>query len=151
TGVHGDFKVGAKLLTIAYETGQTITQQADTLDATKRSLVVWDYNPGDSIKFVTGTNPGEVQMNINNLPRGTFLPTGRLIAHAESSGQDVQVDSGIFLSAWLYGDSDNDRLKGGSGNNVLIGNGFGDLLAGGSGRSLLIGTGADKLVSNGGQ
>jgi Ca2+-binding RTX toxin-like protein len=51
----------------------------------------------------------------------------------------------------LYADGGNARLKGGSGNNVLIGTGGGDLLVGGAGRNLLIGEGADRLVSNGGQ
>jgi uncharacterized delta-60 repeat protein len=151
-GVKGNYYVGSELLTVAYQNGPTITQQADTLDATKRELLVSDVNtPGsNNIKFVAGTNPGEVQLNFNNLLQGTFLPTGRLVAHAYS-GDNVTVDSTLTLSAWLYADGDNVRLKGGSGNNVLIGNGAGDLLAGGAGRSLLIGTGADKLVSNGGQ
>jgi uncharacterized delta-60 repeat protein len=148
-GVHGDYNVGSRLLTIAYQSGQTITQQADTLDATKRELVVSNgYTGSNSIRFVAGTNPGEVQMNVNNLPRGTFLPTGRLIAWG-GYGDDVQVDSTITLSAWLYG-AGNCRLKGGGGNNVLIGGGS-DLLVGGAGRDLIIGHGNDRLVSTGGQ
>src|SRR5262249_8194500 len=76
TGVQGPYYVGNKLLTIAYQSGQSITQQADSLDPTKLELVVQDSsNANDNIKFVAGTNPGEVQLNINNLPRGTFLPT----------------------------------------------------------------------------
>jgi hypothetical protein len=151
TGVKGPYSVGSKLLTIAYQSGHIITQQADTLDATMRELVVSNasYIGLNSIKFVAGTNPGEVQMNINNLPNGTFLPTGRLVCFA-TNGDDVQVDSTITLSAWLYG-SGHCRLKGGSGNNVLIGDGGGNLLVGGSGRSLIIGHGNDKLVSTGGQ
>jgi uncharacterized delta-60 repeat protein len=151
TGVKGDYSVGARSLTIAYQSRQTVTQQADSLDGTKLSLVVWDFGGGDSVKFVAGSNPGAVQLTINNLPRGTFLPTGRLIAYVQGSGDDVQVDSALTLSAWLYGDGGNDRLKGGGGNNVLLGDGGGDLLVGGPGRNILIGLGADRLVSNGGQ
>jgi hypothetical protein len=154
-GVKGPYSVGSKLLTIAYQYSTypgypalTITQQADTLDASKQELLVQDYGSNDSIKFVAGTNPGEVQVNINNLPNGTFLPTGRLIAYA-GNGDDVQVDSTITLSAWLYG-AGYCRLKGGSGNNVLIGAGS-DLLVGGSGRDLIIGHVNDRLVSTGGQ
>jgi uncharacterized delta-60 repeat protein len=149
TGVKGPYSAGSKLLTIAYLSGQIITLEADTLDATKRELFVQDNASGDSIKFVAGTNPGEVQLNINNLPNGTFLPTGRLVAYA-GYGADVQVDSTITLSIWLYGRG-NCRLKGGSGNNVLIGDGSGNTLVGGAGRSLIIGHGNDRLVSNGGQ
>jgi uncharacterized delta-60 repeat protein len=150
TGVKGDYSVGSKLLSIAYQSGQNIIQQADSLDATKRELLVGEYAGNNTVKFVAGSNPGEVQVNINSLPSGTFLPTGRLIAHA-GWGDSVTVDSTLTLSAWLYGDGGNDRLKGGGGNNVLIGNAFGDVLIGGSGRNVLIGTMADRLVSNGGQ
>jgi hypothetical protein len=153
TGVKGDYSVGSKLLTIAFQSGASITQQADTLDASTRELLISDVftSGSNGIKFVAGTNPGEVQMNVNNLPHGTFLPTGRLVAHA-AYGDDVQVDSALTLSAWLYADGGNDRLKGGSGNNVLIADSsIGNLLVGGSGRSLLIGGGGDRLVSTGGQ
>jgi uncharacterized delta-60 repeat protein len=148
-GVQGPFYVGSKLLTISYgSNGPTITQQADTLDPTKRELQFADNTGNSSVKFVAGTNPGEVQVNINNLPSGTFLPTGRLIANA-GYDDDVTVDSALTLSAWLYSGG-NCRLKGGGGNNVLIGSGS-DLLVGGPGRNLLIGNGNDRLVSNGGQ
>lgn len=150
TGVTGPFYVGSKLLTIAYGYGyQTVTQQADTLDPTKLELLFQDFSGNGNIKFVAGTSPGQVQMNINNLPRGTFLPTGRLIAYA-GYGDNIGVDSTLTLSAWLYG-AGNCRLKGGGGNNVLIGSGSGDLLAGGSARDLIIGYGGDRLVSNGGE
>src|SRR5262249_2376263 len=43
----------------------------------------------------------------------------------------------------------NDRLKGGAGNDVLLGQGGDDLLVGGAGRDLLLGgTGADRIVGN---
>jgi uncharacterized delta-60 repeat protein len=150
--VKGTYYVGSKLLTLAYQNGLTIIQQADTLDASKRELLVSDVNSAgsNSIKFLAGTNPGEVQLNFNNLLQATFRPTGRLVAHA-GPGDDVQVDSALTLSAWLYADGSNDRLKGGSGNNVLIGDSSGDVLVGGAGRNLLIGYGGDRLVSNGGQ
>src|SRR5262249_10121928 len=122
--VHGDFTVGAKLLTIAFATGETISQQVDTLDVTRRSLLVsvlYGPSSSQSIKFATTKNPGEVQVKVNNLPSGTFLPTGRLIAQGGYGDDDIQVDAGITLSAWLFGGEGNDRLKGGSGDDVLFG------------------------------
>jgi hypothetical protein len=165
TGVQGGYSVGTKLLAIAFQNGPAIIQQADTLDATRLQLVVVDdsnnasnygyysyysYYSGtnDSIKFTAGTNPGEVQVKINNLPNGTYLPTGRLVAFG-GQGANIQVDSAIVLPAWLYGGG-NGRLAGGSGNNVLVG-GYGDALAGGVGRSLMIGPGANTMKSRGGQ
>jgi Ca2+-binding RTX toxin-like protein len=47
----------------------------------------------------------------------------------------------------LYGESGDDRLKGGAGHDVLLGGDDDDLLEGGSGRDLLIGGfGADRLL-----
>jgi uncharacterized delta-60 repeat protein len=163
TGVQGGYAVGSKLLAVAFQNGPAIIQQADSLDLTKVQLVVvdgdasahgyYDYyssysGTNDSIKFTAGTNPGEVQLKINNLPSGTFVPSGRLVAFG-GAGANISVDGAIVLPAWLYGGG-NGRLSGGSGNNVLIG-GYGELLAGGSGRSLMIGSGNDRMMSRGGQ
>jgi len=62
---------------------------------------------------------------------------------------NIQVTGGIAIPCWLYGGDDNDRLKGGSGANVLVGGAGDDLLVGGSNRDILIGgTGADRIVGN---
>ncbi|HQU41649.1 MAG TPA: hypothetical protein PK867_02510 [Pirellulales bacterium] len=149
TGVNGPFYVGSKLLTIAYESAQLVTQQADTLNPSQVELVYQTYSSNNSVKFVAGTNPGEVQVNVDNLPKGTFLPTGRLIAHA-GYGDNISVDSTLTLPAWLFGNGGG-RIKGGGGNNVLIDDGGNELLMGGSARDLIIGNGGDRLASNGGQ
>jgi uncharacterized delta-60 repeat protein len=153
TGVHGDYYVGAKLLTIADQSGATITQQADSLDPGKRELLVWGTYGDDTIKFVAGSNPGEVQVNVNNLAHGTFQPTGRLVAHGLYGSDDISVDSTITLPAWLFGGIyGNNRLHGGGGNNVLIGGYGNDTLIAGPGRDLLIGDGGnDHLVGRSGE
>ena len=87
TGVRGSFSVGNKLLTVQFQEGSSITQQADSLDPTRRSLVVFGTFGNDSIKFEPGDDKG-VRVEMNNLPRGTFLPNGRLIA---SAGYDQTV------------------------------------------------------------
>lgn len=151
TGVHGEYAVGSKLLTIAYDTGASITLQADTLDPSKRELLVWGTYDNDNIRFAAGSQPGEVQVNLNNLPRGTYLPTGRLIAFALDGNDDAQVDEVITLPAWLYGGYGDDRLKGSAGNDYLEGGEGDDLLTGGEGRDILVGGyGADRLVGKAG-
>jgi Ca2+-binding RTX toxin-like protein len=98
-----------------------------------------------------GALAGAVSVSINNVPRGTFAPTGRLVAFGGAGLTDISVDDGITLPAWLFAGSGNTRLKGG-GNNVLVGGaGTDQLIGGGRGRDLLIGgSGASSLVGNGG-
>jgi Ca2+-binding RTX toxin-like protein len=61
------------------------------------------------------------------------------------------VAGSIDLPAELYGDSGNDRLKGGGGVNLLDGGHGDDVLQGGLGRGLLIGGfGQDLLLGQGG-
>jgi uncharacterized delta-60 repeat protein len=151
-GVGGHFSAGAKLLTVAFADGSSMTQQIDTLDPSRRSLVVLGTEGNDVIKFESEDDPG-VRVEMNNVPSGTFLPTGRLIAIGNDGSDDIEVSSDIHLSAWLYGGaSGNNYLQGGGGNDVLVG-GFGDdTLIGGGGRDLLIGdAGNDLLVAGSGQ
>ncbi len=159
TGTYPDYFVGNKLLTIRFAGGATLAQQADSLDPSRRTLVV--YGDGtfdghtksfnDTINFDPGVNPGDVVVSYNNLPKATFHPTGRLMAHGGMGKDVIQVADGITLSAWLYGDDGDDRLKGGGGDDVLIGGAGDDVLKGGAGRDLLIGgLGADQITGNGG-
>jgi Ca2+-binding RTX toxin-like protein len=150
TGVRGDFFVGSKLLTVAFEDGSSITQQVDDLDPTRRSLVVLGTVGNDTIAFKLGDHNG-IRVEMNHLPVGTFRPDGRLIANGLDGSDDIEVSQDIHLSAWLYGGaSGNNRLKGGGGNDVLIG-GFGDdTLIGGGGRDLLIGDGGNDHLDGSG-
>jgi RNA polymerase sigma-70 factor, ECF subfamily len=53
------------------------------------------------------------------------------------------------ISAWLYGEGGNDRLKDGDGDDALLGGGGDDRLGGNGGRDLLLGgAGADRIVGN---
>jgi uncharacterized delta-60 repeat protein len=111
-------------------------------------LVVVGTAGDDQISFTQG--PGqEVRARLNGALVATATPTGRLVAYGLSGDDDIQVAGGITLPAWLYGGAGNDRLKGGSGSNVLLGGAGDDLLVGGNGRDILIGgAGADRIVGN---
>ncbi len=63
----------------------------------------------------------------------------RLVVFGQAGDDDVQVSANVEISAWLYGDTGDDRLKGGAGNDVLLGGAGEDLLLGGAGRDLEIG------------
>jgi hypothetical protein len=127
----------------------TIALQTDILDPARTALVVGGSMGNDSIQFSPSGAAGAVEAFINGASLGVFSPTGPVVVFAQAGNDDIQVTGSISLSAWLYGDAGNDRLKGGAGHDVLMGGVGDDLLVGGSGRDLLIGgAGADRVVGN---
>lgn len=149
-GVHGEFYAGSKPLTVVLPDA-TITQAADYFDPSKLTLTVSSFYYGATVRFTTGQAVGEVQVNVNNNPRGTFCPTGRLVAYGGYGDDDIQVTDGIGLPAWLFGGEGNDRLKGGAANDYLSGGYGDDVLTGGAGRDILVGGwGEDRLTGNDG-
>ena len=123
--------------------------QVDSCDPTKTVLVVGGTTGNDSILFSPVGNSGSIEVTINGVSQGIFVPTGRVVAFGQAGNDDIQVAGSITNSAWLFGGAGNDRLKGGAGNDVLIGGDGDDLIVGGDGRDLLIGGfGADRLVGN---
>lgn len=144
------FTVGSKLLTVAFQDGTTLVQRPDPLSPGSTVLDVAGTPSDDKIVLNPGTKAaGDVSVSVNKLPAGTFHPTSRILAHGGAGNDDIQVSGSITLPAWLYGDDGNDRLKGGSGTNVILGGAGDDLLVGGSNRDILIGgTGADRIVGN---
>jgi ELWxxDGT repeat protein/VCBS repeat-containing protein len=113
------------------------------------SAVVSGTAGDDKIQIKQGGPSGRVTVWVNGALVGTYSPTGRLVVHGLAGNDDIQADGNVAIPLWLYGDGGNDRLKGGSGNNVLLGGDGDDLLVGGSNRDILIGgRGADRLVGN---
>ena len=86
---------------------------------------------------------------LNGVGRGSFEPTGRILAFGQAGNDNIQVAGSISLSAWLYGDAGDDRLKGGGGHDALFGGLGNDLVVGQSGRDMLVGgRGTDRMVGN---
>ena len=97
----------------------------------------------------TITLTGDIKVILNGASQGTYELTGRLLAFGQAGDDDIKLEGGISLSAWLYGDAGNDRLKGGAGHDAIFGGDGDDLLLGKSGRDLLIGgVGADRIIGN---
>ena len=112
-------------------------------------LAVGGTTGADDIQFSPGSDPGDIEVKLNGSSLGVFQPTGRLYAYGQGGDDDIQVAGGISVSAWLFGDDGDDRLKGGKGHDVLFGGAGDDLLVGQSGRDLLVGgLGADRIVGN---
>jgi Ca2+-binding RTX toxin-like protein len=147
-GAGQDYQVGHKPITIAFENGPSVTQQADNSEPSLLSLTVSGTPQSEVIEFVRG-GAGVIRVAIDSLPTGSFSPTGRLIAWGAAGDDDISVDGSLTLRATLHGGHGHDRLKGGAGHDSLFGEAGDDLLAGSHGRDLLIGgLGADRLVGN---
>ena len=114
-------------------------------------LAVGGTTGSDEIEFRPRGRRGDIEVLLGGTLEGTYKPSGRLLAFGQAGDDDIQVAGSISLSAWLYGDAGDDRLKGGAGHDVLIGGQGDDLLLGGSGRDLMIGgRGADRIDGNAG-
>ena len=149
SGVAQDYEAGAKLLTVAYENGGSVSQQTDNLNSAHRVLVVTGTPGNDTISFDKQGNAGTITAAINGRGKGAFLPTSRLVAYGLAGNDDISVAGSVGLSALFDGGDGNDRLKGGAGGSVLMGGAGDDLLTGGNVRDLLIGgLGADRLVGS---
>lgn len=146
------YTAGAKLVTVAFVGGPTITQRADNLDAAKRMLIVIGTAGADQVSFDPGNGSSQIKLSATGAPSGTFQPTSRLVAYGGDGNDVIQVAGSINLSAWLYGDGGDDLLNAGNaspGGNLLFGGDGNDALQGGSGRDIMIGgQGADKLTGN---
>ncbi|MHC4404024.1 MAG: PKD domain-containing protein [Planctomycetota bacterium] len=112
-------------------------------------LAVGGSLDGDHIAFHPGDGPQDIVVTMNDVSYGPYQPDWRLLAFGQDGDDNIQVAGSIALSAWLYGDAGDDRLKGGGGPDMLHGGLGNDLLVGQSGRDVLIGgRGADRMVGN---
>jgi Ca2+-binding RTX toxin-like protein len=112
-------------------------------------LAVGGTTGNDDLQFSTGASTGQVEVELNDMLLGTYVPTAKLLAYGQAGDDNLQVAGSIHLPAHLSGDAGHDRLKGGGGHDVLLGGDGDDLLVGQSGRDLLLaGDGADRIVGN---
>jgi hypothetical protein len=125
--------------------------QQDPCDPDETALVVGGTTANDTIVLNPQGNAGDISVLINGVSQGVYHPTGHIIVYGQAGDDDIQVAGSISLSAWLYGDAGNDRLKSGAGGSILLGGDGDDQLNGGSGRNILIGgRGSDRLVGGSG-
>ena len=84
--------------------------------------------------LATLCNPTSVAKTSERSARAKVLPsisqrqrvlqqgqTARLVVDGLAGDDDIQVDGNVTATVMLFGGDGNDRLKGGSGNNVLVG------------------------------
>jgi autotransporter-associated beta strand protein len=130
-------------------------------------LVVGGTERADDILIRPGTAAGEVEVWLNGDFKGTFTPTGKIVAFGQDgndtltlgvrriAGQDVRLDvpavldggkgddtisaEGNLAASVLLGRNGDDRLLGGLGPDLLIGGDGRDSLSGNLGSDILIG------------
>ena len=122
--------------------------QVDPSDPSKTALAVGGTLGNDEI--IIQKLPAGLRVTIDDVPYGTFSPTGRLIVYAQAGDDHVLVPANASTPTMLFGGDGNDLLDGGAGQNVLVGGPGNDHLKGGTARDVLIGgDGADTLESKG--
>ncbi len=73
----------------------------------------------------------------------------RIVVYGLDGNDDIRVDGGSSVPAWLFGGGGDDTLQGGKGNDVLVGGDGNDILNGGDGQDLLIGGSGQDTLSAG--
>jgi Ca2+-binding RTX toxin-like protein len=92
-----------------------------------------------------------VKVTVNNVVKGTFMVTGRLVIYGQGGNDTISIDDHLTLPRLVYGGDGNDSISGGNGNGVQLGGNGDDTLSTGNGRDVLIGgTGADTLKGGNG-
>jgi alkaline phosphatase D len=117
--------------------------------STGKMLLVGGTTGADTILINPGATAGDVTVLINGVSQGTFRPTTRIVAYGQAGNDTILVADSITLSAWLYGGTGADILKGGGGNDQLSGGDNRDILIGGAGADTLVGDKAEDILISG--
>jgi Ca2+-binding RTX toxin-like protein len=129
-------------------------EQRLVLSASARAAIVGDTlmitgTPGpDRIGIVPTNDPAHVRVVFDGKVLGSYGPVTAIEVDAGSGNDTVTVDPRITLPTRIDGGAGNDRLRGGSGPNVLLGGDGNDTLIGNPSRDMLDGgSGQDRLVA----
>ena len=116
-------------------------------------LYVGGTNAADDIRVSKGGGQSlKVRMDgldqqVAPAPFGSTF--SRIVVFAMAGDDEVRVADDLSITSWLYGGTGNDRLWGGKGDDILLGEDGNDRLNGGKGNDLLIGgQGADQLFGD---
>ena len=141
-GSYGNYTVGSRLLTVAFQNGPTLQLAADSALLPFSTTLRVTGGPQDNthISFQAGAQAGTIAVALNGLPTGTFAPTGGIVAHG-GGGQNahITVAAQVTLDALLFADGPNAVLQGGGGPTIEVGGGgTSTVLEGGTGPNVLI-------------
>ena len=115
-------------------------------------LVVGGTTGADSIQVKKGAGDGaSLEVFVNGVNLGEFSGLTRAVVYGQAGDDDLDATGSTDLALELYGGAGDDRLKGGSKDDILDGGAGDDELLGGLGRDILIGgAGSDRVVSQSG-
>ena len=126
----------------------------DPLAPGKTALYIYGTGSSDTILINpikgTGIPPGSVNVLFNNVSKGVFSPTSRIIIHGVAGNETIGVSPLVTIPSFIYGGQGNDTLWGGGGPNVIVGGTGANKLYGGVGRSILIAGASASLLAAGG-
>ena len=118
----------------------------------ERTLVVGGSTGDDNITVKAGDDSDSIKVKIKEKEyhvklRETFEPPiDRIVVLGQAGNDRIEVAANLSIDTELHGDAGDDELKGGSGNDVLVGGAGDDKLDGGKGRDVLIGgSGKDEI------
>ncbi len=158
-GIDDDYDAGAKLLTVAYEGGPTLTAQMNPFDANLLEIVVVGTEQRDRIVIKQGDVAGAIEVLFKEKRRGKFKvrnehgPTvDRVVVFGLGGNDDIKVRKNVGpITAELYGGDGNDKLRGGEGDDYLSGGDGDDILSGKGGRDVMIGGAGRDRIDGGGE
>lgn len=111
-----------------------------------QALLISGTNGPDRITVVPFGTTSSVVVAINGANFGPFAPDSRIIINASGGADTVKISPLVGFDAFINGGDGDDRVRGGSRNDVLIGGAGNDRLNGRLGRDIVIGgLGSDRL------
>ena len=121
----------------------------DPCDASKTALKIVGTGSADNVELIYGGQQGKVQVKVNGSSKGTFYFTGKIFFYGGNGSDKLTTSGSITRSVFAFGDSGNDTLNGGGGNDVIVGGSGDDSILGNSGRDILIGGGNSDRIKGG--
>jgi len=111
------------------------------------NLLVGGTGGADAVIVTRNTSGIFVQDGVATF--GPFSPTGQIRITLGDGNDQLNVASSMNVSMFVDAGAGNDTIKGGGGNDILLGGPGNDRLMGAAGRDLLIGgTGADRILGD---
>lgn len=121
------------------------------------SLVMGASLTGDVIRIApvgqqTGGLTDKVEVFFNDISQGTFDGFNKIAIFGQDGADDLGIAGSVKKDACVFAGKNNDRIKGGGSNNILVGGDGNDTICAdnSSGFGILIGgNGSDRIVGNG--